>query len=50
MLEDESHLARVIEERRMGSAPEALLRFLFLRPRPNRAIEFDPTGDTMAPA
>lgn len=27
--------------------PAELLRFLFLRPRPNQAIEFDPEGDTI---
>ena len=27
--------------------PPTILRFLFLRPRPNRAIEFDPAGDTI---
>ncbi len=27
--------------------PPELLRFLFLRPRPNQAIEFDPEGDTI---
>jgi lysyl-tRNA synthetase, class I len=27
--------------------PPTVLRFLFLRPRPNRAIEFDPAGDTI---
>ena len=27
--------------------PPKLLRFLFLRQRPNRAIEFDPVGDTI---
>jgi lysyl-tRNA synthetase, class I len=27
--------------------PPTLLRFLFLRTRPNRAIEFDPAGDTI---
>jgi lysyl-tRNA synthetase, class I len=27
--------------------PPTILRFLFLRPRPNRAIEFDPGGDTI---
>jgi lysyl-tRNA synthetase, class I len=33
------HMAEVL--------PPAILRFLFLRYRPNRAIEFDPTGDTI---
>jgi lysyl-tRNA synthetase, class I len=33
------HMAEVL--------PPTILRFLFLRPRPNRAIEFDPTGDTI---
>jgi lysyl-tRNA synthetase, class I len=33
------HMAEVL--------PPTILRFLFLRPRPNRAIEFDPDGDTI---
>jgi lysyl-tRNA synthetase, class I len=33
------HMAEVL--------PPTILRFLFLRPRPNRAIEFDPGGDTI---
>jgi lysyl-tRNA synthetase, class I len=33
------HMAEVL--------PPTILRFLFLRPRPNRAIEFDPSGDTI---
>ncbi|CAN5559989.1 lysine--tRNA ligase [soil metagenome] len=33
------HMAEVL--------PPDILRFLFLRPRPNRAIEFDPSGDTI---
>lgn len=33
------HIAEVL--------PPTILRFLFLRPRPNRAIEFDPGGDTI---
>jgi lysyl-tRNA synthetase class 1 len=33
------HMAQVL--------PPTILRFLFLRPRPNRAIEFDPSGDTI---
>jgi lysyl-tRNA synthetase, class I len=33
------HMAEVL--------PPDILRFLFLRPRPNRAIDFDPHGDTI---
>ncbi|HWH23398.1 MAG TPA: lysine--tRNA ligase [Candidatus Limnocylindria bacterium] len=33
------HMAEVL--------PPTILRFLFLRPRPSRAIEFDPAGDTI---
>lgn len=33
------HMAEVL--------PPTILRFLFLRHRPNRAIEFDPSGDTI---
>ena len=33
------HMAEVL--------PPEILRFLFLRPKPNRAIEFDPSGETI---
>ncbi len=33
------HMAEVL--------PPEIVRFLFLRPKPNRAIEFDPSGDTI---